>query len=102
MISEFFILPSSPSQKPERELANIQLPTKHVDKHSNVTTIHKQIVLVDNGHNEQLIKRIKGHTEHAARQIEHAKRQMECVERQTEHAERQTKHADKLSTPKSK
>jgi hypothetical protein len=94
LIGEFFIFPSSLSQKPEREPANIQLTTKHVDKHLNVTTIHEQIVLVDNGHDEQLIERIKGQTEHAARQIEHAKRQMKCVERQTEHAERQTKQAE--------
>ncbi len=95
LIGEFFILPSSPSQESEREPANIQLPTKHADKHLNVTTIHEQIVLVDDVHDEQLIERIKGQTEHAARQIEHAKRQMECIERQTEHAERQTEQAER-------
>ncbi len=95
LIGEFFILPSSPSQKPEREPEKIQLPTEHVDKHSNVTIIHEQIVLVDNGHNEQLIKRIKGQTEHTARQIEHANREMEWVQRQTEHAERQTEQAER-------
>jgi hypothetical protein len=94
LIGEFFILPSSPSQEPEREPANIQLPTKNVDEHLNVTAIHKQIELVNNGHNKQLIKRIKGQTEHVARQIEHAERQMEHVERQTEHAERQTEQAE--------
>ncbi len=95
LIGEFFILPSSPSQEPEREPANIQSPTKHVDKHSNVTTIHGQIELVDDGHDKQLIERIKGQTEHAARQIEHAERQMECIKRQNEHAERQTEQAER-------
>jgi hypothetical protein len=95
LIGEFFILPSSPSQEPKREPENIQLPTEHLHKHSNVTTIHEQIELVDDGHNKQLIKRIKGQTEHAARQIEHAERQMECVKKQTEHAERQTKQAER-------
>jgi hypothetical protein len=94
LIGEFFILPSSPSQEPKREPANIQLPNEHVDKHSNVTTIHKHIELVDDGHDEQLIERIKGQTEHATRQIEHTKRQIERVKRQTEHAERQTKQAE--------
>jgi hypothetical protein len=49
LISEFFILPSSPSQEPEREPANIRLPTEHINKHSNVTTIHKQIEQLTTG-----------------------------------------------------
>ena len=33
LIGEFVNLPSSPSQEPKREPANIQLPTKHVNEH---------------------------------------------------------------------